>query len=117
MSRPDPIEYAKRLYDAIRAANFSPISFLAFGTAVKDRTGPPCGTFRAWRPSLVPYERTVAKLDWTWAAGRLGAYRGDRATSATTRSSGRWCRRACSWGLRWQDRTRLNRRRQGREYR
>src|SRR5438552_4627487 len=36
MSRPDPIEYAERLYDAIRAANFSPISFLAFGNAVKD---------------------------------------------------------------------------------
>src|SRR5262245_23677593 len=36
MSRPDPIEYAERLYAAIRAANFSPISFLAFGNAVKD---------------------------------------------------------------------------------
>lgn len=36
MNRPDPIEYADRLYDAIRAANFSPISFLAFGNAVKD---------------------------------------------------------------------------------
>ena len=36
MNRPDPIEYAERLYDAIRAANFSPISFLAFGNAVKD---------------------------------------------------------------------------------
>jgi len=36
MSRPDPIEYAERLYAAIRAASFSPISFLAFGNAVKD---------------------------------------------------------------------------------
>ena len=36
MARPDPIQYAERLYGAIRAANFSPISFLAFGNAVKD---------------------------------------------------------------------------------
>jgi hypothetical protein len=36
MSRPDPIQYAERLYAAIRAANFSPISFLAFGKAVKE---------------------------------------------------------------------------------
>jgi hypothetical protein len=36
MSRPDPIQYADRLYAAIRAANFSPISFLAFGNAVKE---------------------------------------------------------------------------------
>lgn len=36
MPRPNPIEYADRLYTAIRAANFSPISFLAFGNAVKD---------------------------------------------------------------------------------
>jgi hypothetical protein len=37
MARPDPIQYAERLYGAIRAANFSPISFLAFGNAVKDK--------------------------------------------------------------------------------
>jgi hypothetical protein len=36
MSRPDPIQYAERLYAAIRDANFSPISFLAFGNAVKE---------------------------------------------------------------------------------
>jgi|SRR5579871_477147 len=36
MARPDPIQYAERLYAAIRAANFSPISFLAFGNAIKD---------------------------------------------------------------------------------
>jgi hypothetical protein len=36
MPRPNPIQYAERLYAAIRAANFSPISFLAFGNAVKD---------------------------------------------------------------------------------
>lgn len=36
MPRPNPIEYAERLYAAIRAANFSPISFLAFGNAVKE---------------------------------------------------------------------------------
>ena len=36
MNRPHPIQYAERLYAAIRAANFSPISFLAFGNAVKD---------------------------------------------------------------------------------
>jgi hypothetical protein len=36
MARPNPIEYAERLYAAIRAANFSPIAFLSFGNAVKD---------------------------------------------------------------------------------
>ena len=36
MARLDPIQYAERLYGAICAANFSPISFLAFGNAVKD---------------------------------------------------------------------------------
>jgi hypothetical protein len=36
MNRPDPIAYAERLYDAIRGANFSPVSFLTFGNAVKD---------------------------------------------------------------------------------
>ena len=36
MNRPDPIEYAEHLYDAICAANFSPVSFLTFGNAVKD---------------------------------------------------------------------------------
>jgi|SRR5579871_4913010 len=36
MARPNPIQYAERLYGAIRAANFSPISFLAFGNAIKD---------------------------------------------------------------------------------
>ena len=36
MARPDPIQYAERLYGAIRTANFSPLSFLAFGNAVKD---------------------------------------------------------------------------------
>jgi hypothetical protein len=36
MSRPDPIQYAELLYAAIRAANFSTLSFLAFGNAVKD---------------------------------------------------------------------------------
>jgi hypothetical protein len=36
MARPDPIQYAERLYAAIRAAHFSPLSFLAFGNAVKD---------------------------------------------------------------------------------
>lgn len=39
MGRPDPIEYAERLYGAIRAATFSPPSFLAFGNAVKDGVG------------------------------------------------------------------------------
>jgi hypothetical protein len=36
MSRLDPIQYAERLYGAICAADFSPISFLAFGNAVKE---------------------------------------------------------------------------------
>lgn len=36
MARPDPIQYAERLYAAIGAAQFSPLSFLAFGNAVKD---------------------------------------------------------------------------------
>ncbi len=34
MSRPDPIQYAERLYAS--AANFAPISFLGFGNAVED---------------------------------------------------------------------------------
>lgn len=36
MARPDPIQYAESLYSAIRSANFSPLSFLAFGNAIKD---------------------------------------------------------------------------------
>jgi hypothetical protein len=36
MARPNPIQYAERLYAAIGAAQFSPLSFLAFGNAVKD---------------------------------------------------------------------------------
>lgn len=36
MTRPDPIAYAERLYDAICGASFSPVSFLTFGNAVKD---------------------------------------------------------------------------------
>lgn len=36
MARPDPIQYAERLYAAIRAANFSPMSFLSFGNAIKE---------------------------------------------------------------------------------
>jgi hypothetical protein len=39
MARLDPIQYAERLYGAICAANFSPISFLAFGNAVKEGVG------------------------------------------------------------------------------
>ena len=58
MSRPDPIEYAERLYDAIRAANFSPMSFLAFGNAVKEgvamRSMP--------RTAVEPFTRIVGEM-------------------------------------------------------
>jgi hypothetical protein len=39
MQGPDPVRYAERLYAEIRAANLSPISFLAFGNAAKDGVG------------------------------------------------------------------------------
>ena len=58
MSRPDPIEYAEQLYSAISAANFSPISFLAFGNAVKD--GVP---FRNMpRMAAEPFMRVVGEM-------------------------------------------------------
>jgi hypothetical protein len=58
MSRPDPIQYAERLYTAIRAANFSPISFLAFGNAVKDGTD-----FRRMpRMAAEPFMRVVGEM-------------------------------------------------------
>ena len=58
MSRPDPIQYAERLYGAIRAANFSPISFLTFGNAVKD--GVP---FRNMpRMAAEPFMRIVGEM-------------------------------------------------------
>jgi hypothetical protein len=58
MSRPDPIEYAERLYAAIRDANFSPISFLAFGNAVKD--GVPMRSMP--RIAVEPFMRIVGEM-------------------------------------------------------
>jgi hypothetical protein len=58
MSRPDPIEYAERLYAAIRDANFSPISFLAFGNAVKD--GVPMRSMP--RIAVEPFMRVVGDM-------------------------------------------------------
>jgi hypothetical protein len=58
MTRPDPIEYAERLYEAICDANFSPISFLTFGNAVKD--GVP---FRSMpRIAAEPFMRIVGDM-------------------------------------------------------
>jgi hypothetical protein len=58
MSRPDPIQYAERLYAAIRAANFSPISFLAFGSAVKDGVD----LRRMPRIAAEPFMRVVGEM-------------------------------------------------------
>jgi hypothetical protein len=58
MSRPDPIQYAERLYAAIRAANFSPISFLAFGNAVKDGVD----LRRMPRIAAEPFMRVVGEM-------------------------------------------------------
>ena len=58
MSRPDPIEYAERLYAAIRGANFSPISFLAFGSAVKDGVE----LRRMPRMAAEPFMRVVGEM-------------------------------------------------------
>src|SRR6185437_1926711 len=58
MSRPNPIQYAERLYAAIRAANFSPISFLAFGSAVKDGVD----LRRMPRIAAEPFMRVVGEM-------------------------------------------------------
>jgi hypothetical protein len=58
MSRPDPIQYAERLYAAIRDANFSPISFLAFGNAVKDGVE----LRRIPRMAAEPFMRVVGEM-------------------------------------------------------
>src|SRR5947209_13183414 len=58
MSRPDPIQYAERLYAAIRGANFSPISFLAFGSAVKDGVD----LRRMPRTAAEPFMRIVGQM-------------------------------------------------------
>lgn len=58
MSRPDPIQYAERLYAAIRDANFSPISFLAFGNAVKDGVD----LRRMPRIAAEPFMRVVGEM-------------------------------------------------------
>src|SRR5262249_7170493 len=58
MSRPDPIQYAERLYGAIRAANFSPISFLAFGNAVKDGVS----LRNMTRIAVEPFMRVVGEM-------------------------------------------------------
>jgi len=55
MSRPDPIEYAERLYTAIRAANFS---FLAFGNAVKEGVD----LRRMPRIAAEPFMRVVGEM-------------------------------------------------------
>ncbi len=58
MSRPDPIQYAERLYAAIRDANFSSISFLAFGNAVKDGVD----LRRIPRIAAEPFMRVVGEM-------------------------------------------------------
>jgi hypothetical protein len=58
MSRPDPIEYAERLFAAIRDANFSTISFLAFGNAVKDGVA----LRRMPRIAAEPFMRVVGEM-------------------------------------------------------
>ena len=58
MSRPDPIEYAERLYAAICGANFSPISFLAFGNAVKEGVE----LRRMPRMAAEPFMRVVGEM-------------------------------------------------------
>jgi hypothetical protein len=58
MPRPNPIQYAERLYAAIRAANFSPISFLAFGNAVKDGVD----LRRMPRIAAEPFMRVVGEM-------------------------------------------------------
>jgi hypothetical protein len=58
MNRPDPIEYAERLYAAIRDANFSTISFLAFGNAVKDGVD----LRRMPRIAAEPFMRVVGEM-------------------------------------------------------
>jgi hypothetical protein len=58
MSRPDPIQYAERLYAAIRTANFSPISFLTFGNAVKDGVD----LRRMPRIAAEPFMRVVGEM-------------------------------------------------------
>ena len=58
MNRPDPIQYAERLYAAIRGANFSPISFLAFGNAVKDGVD----LRRMPRIAVEPFMRVVGEM-------------------------------------------------------
>jgi hypothetical protein len=69
MPRPNPIEYAERLYSAIRAANFSPISFLAFGNAVKDGVE----LRRMPRIAAEPFMRVAGEmLDWEGEAIPLG---------------------------------------------
>jgi hypothetical protein len=67
MNRPDPIQYAERLYAAIRAANFSPISFLAFGNAVKEGVD----LRRMPRIAAEPFMRVVGEmLDFEGEAAR-----------------------------------------------
>ena len=58
MSRPDPIEYAERLYAAIGAANFSTMSFLAFGNAVKDGVA----LRRIPRIAAEPFMRVIGEM-------------------------------------------------------
>lgn len=58
MSRPDPIEYAEHLYASIRAANFSTLSFLAFGNAVKDGVD----LRRMPRIAAEPFMRVVGEM-------------------------------------------------------
>jgi len=80
MSRPDPIQYAERLYTAIRAANFSPISFLAFGNAVKDGVD-----FRRMpRMAAEPFMRVVGEmLDLEEDATRVGVVDAELTLSAS----------------------------------
>lgn len=63
-----PIQYAERLYVAIRDANFSPISFLAFGNAVKE------GVALRNMPRIAaePFMRIVGEMLDLEAEGEVG---------------------------------------------
>ena len=93
MSRPDPIQYAERLYAAIRAANFSPISFLAFGNAVKEGID----LRRMPRIAAEPFMRVVGEMldleeetakEEVIDADLAPASAGEAATTAVTTTSG-----------------------------
>lgn len=58
MSQHDLIQYAERLYAAIRGANFSPLSFLAFGNSLRE--GVPLRSMP--RIALEPFMKIVGEM-------------------------------------------------------